>query len=46
MPQILTPLQISARLVSFLTVSQVSNLDLIDWLETYLASHAIPTARH
>ncbi len=46
MPQILTPLQILARLVSFPTVSQVSNLDLIDWLETYLASHAIPTARH
>ena len=46
MPQILTPREILAQLVSFPTVSHSSNLDLIDWLETYLASHAIPTARH
>jgi len=44
--QILTPLEILAQLVAFPTVSQVSNLDLIDWLDTYLSSHAIPTARH
>jgi acetylornithine deacetylase len=46
MPQILTPREILAQLVSFPTVSHSSNLDLIDWLETYLVSHAIPTARH
>ena len=46
MAQILTPLEILAQLVAFPTVSQVSNLDLIDWLDTYLSSHAIPTARH
>ena len=46
MAQILTPLEILAKLVSFPTVSQVSNLDLIDWLDTYLTCHAIPTARH
>ena len=46
MPQFLTPREILAQLVSFPTVSHSSNLDLIDWLETYLASHAIPTARH
>ena len=46
MPQILTPREILAQLVSFPTVSHSSNLDLIDWLETYLASHAVPTARH
>ena len=46
MPQILTPREILAQLVSFPTVSHSSNLDLIDWLQTYLASHAIPTARH
>ncbi len=46
MAQILTPLEILAKLVSFHTVSQVSNLDLIDWLDTYLTCHAIPTARH
>ena len=46
MPQILTPREILAQLVSFPTVSHSSNLDLIDWLETYLASHAILTARH
>ena len=46
MAQILTPLEILAQLLAFPTVSQVSNLDLIDWLDTYLSSHAIPTARH
>ena len=46
MAKILTPLEILAKLVSFPTVSQVSNLDLIDWLDTYLTCHAIPTARH
>lgn len=42
----LTPRQILDRLVGFPTVSTGSNLDLIDWLEGYLASHAIPSHRH
>ena len=42
----LTPRQILAHLVGFPTVSQVSNLDLIDWLEDYLAGHGIATHRH
>lgn len=43
---VLTPRQILDRLVSFPTVSRGSNLDLIDWLEGYLASHGIPSHRH
>ena len=46
MAQSMTPLEILARLVGFASVSQASNLDLVDWLEGYLSSHAIPTARH
>lgn len=42
----LTPQQILDRLVSFPTVSQASNLDLIDWLEGYLADHGIAAHRH
>ncbi len=42
----LTPRQILDRLVSFPTVSRGSNLDLIDWVEGYLASHGIPAHRH
>jgi acetylornithine deacetylase len=42
----LTPRQLLQKLVSFPSVSQVSNLDLIDWLEAYFASHAIVTHRH
>jgi acetylornithine deacetylase len=42
----LTPRQILDHLVSFPTVSRVSNLDLIDWLEGYLASHGIAAHRH
>lgn len=41
-----TPRQLLERLVSFPTVSQVSNLALIDWLEAYLASHGITAHRH
>ena len=43
---VLTPRQILDRLVSFPTVSRGSNLDLIDWLEGYLASHGITAHRH
>ena len=46
MAQTLTALEILARLVAFPTVSRDSNLALVDWLEGYLASHTIPTARH
>ncbi|MBA3908793.1 MAG: acetylornithine deacetylase [Rhodobacter sp.] len=43
---VLTPRQILDRLVSYPTVSRGSNLDLIDWLEGYLASHGIGSHRH
>jgi acetylornithine deacetylase len=42
----LTPRQILQKLVSFPTVSSDSNLDLIDWLDGYLAGHGIVTHRH
>lgn len=45
-PTTLTPRQILDRLVSFPTVSRGSNLDLIDWVEGYLASHGITAHRH
>jgi acetylornithine deacetylase len=44
--QELTPRQLLDRLVSYPTVSRGSNLDLVDWLEGYLASHGIPSHRH
>jgi acetylornithine deacetylase len=46
MTTVLTSRQILDRLVSFPTVSRGSNLDLIDWVEGYLASHGIPAHRH
>jgi acetylornithine deacetylase len=42
----LDPRQILDRLVSFATVSQGSNLDLVDWLEGYLQGHGIECHRH
>ncbi|WP_309665357.1 acetylornithine deacetylase [Tabrizicola sp.] len=42
----LTPRQVLERLVGFATVSNLSNLELIDWLEGYLAGHGIPAHRH
>ncbi len=45
MPETLTPRQLLARLVAFPTVSSRSNLDLIDWVEAYLASHGIASVR-
>ena len=34
------------RLVAFPTISRDSNLDLVDWVEGYLASHGISAHRH
>lgn len=42
----LTPRAILEKLVSFPTVSRDSNLALVDWLETYLASHGIAAHRY
>ncbi len=44
--QEMTARQILERLVAFPTVSRDSNLDLVDWLEGYLASHGIESHRH
>ena len=43
---VLTPRQILDRLVKFPTVSRDSNLQLVDWLEGYLASHGVKCFRH
>jgi len=45
MSRVLSPREILDRLVSFPTVSRDSNLDLIDWVEAYLASHGIEATR-
>lgn len=42
----LTPRQILEQLVSFPTVSRDSNLELVDWLEGYLASQGVKCFRH
>jgi acetylornithine deacetylase len=42
----LTPRQLLEALVGFPTVSTGSNLDLVDWLEGYLAGHGITAHRH
>lgn len=42
----LSPRALLDRLVGFPTVSRDSNLDLIDWVEGYLAGHGIPAHRH
>ena len=41
----LSPLEIMTKLISFPTVSRDSNLDLVDWVEGYLASHGITAHR-
>ena len=41
----LTALQIMERLVSFPTVSDASNLELVDWIEGYLADLGIKAHR-
>lgn len=45
MPMVLTAHQILEKLVSFPTVSTDSNLDLVDWVEEYLAGHGIRATR-
>ena len=40
-PDILSAREILARLISFKTVSRNSNLELIDWVQAYLASHGV-----
>ncbi|MGR3758085.1 MAG: acetylornithine deacetylase [Tranquillimonas sp.] len=45
MAKTLTPREILDRLVAFPTVSRDSNLDLIDWVEEYLAGHGIAATR-
>ncbi|WP_104017007.1 acetylornithine deacetylase [Roseovarius nitratireducens] len=42
----LSPEAIMARLVGFPTVSRDSNLELVDWVEDYLAGHGITAHRH
>ncbi|SMX34019.1 acetylornithine deacetylase [Actibacterium lipolyticum] len=41
----LTPRQLLEKLVSFRTVSRDSNLDLVDWVEAYLAGFGISCTR-
>jgi acetylornithine deacetylase len=41
----LTPRHLLERLIAFPTVSTRSNLDLIDWLQAYLAGHGIESHR-
>ena len=43
--QLLTPLELMTKLISFPTVSRDSNLPLIDWVESYLSSHGITSHR-
>ncbi|MET4101900.1 acetylornithine deacetylase [Roseovarius sp. MBR-78] len=42
----LSPLEIMTRLVAFPTVSRDSNLELVAWVEDYLAGHGIAAHRH
>lgn len=44
-PQILTPREMIEKLISFDTTSHLSNLDLIDFVESYLASHGVTSRR-
>ncbi len=44
-PMILTAREIMEKLVAFPTVSRDPNLDLVDWVEDYLASHGVPARR-
>ncbi len=43
---VLTSRQVLERLIGFPSVSRASNLDLVDWVEAYLASHGIRCFRH
>ena len=46
MPETLSPRAILEALVAFPTVSDTTNLPLIDWVQGYLASHGIECHRH
>ncbi|MBB94397.1 MAG: acetylornithine deacetylase [Rhodobacteraceae bacterium] len=46
MPETLSPRAILEALVAFPTVSNTTNLPLIDWVQDYLASHGIESHRH
>jgi len=46
MAERLSPRAVLEKLVGFPTVSSVSNLDLVDWVESYLKSHGIIAHRH
>ncbi len=46
MPEVLSPRAILEKLVAFPTVSQDSNLPLIDWVQAYLEDHGIAAQRH
>lgn len=45
MTHVLSPRELLSKLVSFPTVSRDSNLELVDWVADYLASHGIDSAR-
>jgi acetylornithine deacetylase len=45
MTHVLSPRDLLSKLVSFPTVSRDSNLELVDWVAEYLASHGIDSAR-
>ena len=45
MPDIYTPREMLEKLVSFPTVSDASNLELIDFVEDYLAGHGVESWR-
>ena len=45
MPNSLSPREILEKLVSFPTVSRDSNLELVDWVEEYLASFGVKSYR-
>ena len=44
-PMNLTSREILDKLISFPTVSSESNLELVEWVETYLASHGVESTR-
>ncbi len=45
MAEVLSPLQLMEKLVSFPTVSRDTNLPLVEWVEEYLSSHGITPHR-
>ena len=44
-PQIFTPREMIEKLISFDTTSHLSNLELIEFVESYLASHGVSSRR-